>query len=166
MTAKADAIEPNKSDDLVDFASDPDSRVYGGGVVAVGGTRMVGQRAARTGGDIRASRYPRLKPKGSPSHQSPGATDLSRRPRLTEADPCRGFFPPSAMNNSALAAVMVVVDLTGRVDTATVISEFPAGQGFGGAARTCLLTKRFVPALDRAGHRTRAAIHVNVRFRR
>jgi len=92
--------------------------------------------------------------------------DLSQKPRLDESDPCRGFFPQSALDDSAQVSVMVVVGKTGSVGRATVVSETPSGQGFGAAARACMSSKRFTPALDRAGSPTATAVRVNVRFRR
>ena len=66
----------------------------------------------------------------------------------------------------AQTAVMVVVAKSGAVSSATVLSESPAGQGFGAAARACLLAKHFTPALDREGQLAATAVRVNIRFSR
>jgi hypothetical protein len=61
---------------------------------------------------------------------------------------------------------MVTIAKSGRVSHTQLISESPAGEGFGAAARTCLAGQTFVPALDRAGNAAATAIRVNLRFSR
>jgi len=63
-------------------------------------------------------------------------------------------------------AVLVTVGKSGRVSNTQLLSESPSGQGFGSAARTCLASQSFVPALDRAGNSAATAIRVNLRFSR
>jgi hypothetical protein len=46
------------------------------------------------------------------------------------------------------------------------VSEAPSGQGFGAAARTCMLGQVFEPALDRDGRPAATALNVNVKFSR
>ena len=94
------------------------------------------------------------------------ASDLSRKPRLPGGDPCRGFFPGIANDDAGDVALMVTIGKTGRVSSTQLLSESPRGQGFGAAARTCLASQTFVPALDRAGNSAATAIRVNVRFSR
>jgi len=60
----------------------------------------------------------------------------------------------------------VVVGKTGSVASAAIVSESPSGQGFGAAARTCMLSQHFTPALDRAGQPAATAMAVNVHFDR
>jgi hypothetical protein len=52
------------------------------------------------------------------------------------------------------------------VQSARVVGETPAGQGFGGAARACMMSKHFTPALDKSGAVAATSLRVNVRFRR
>jgi protein TonB len=166
LTAKEDPHEPQATEELVDFASDPNSHVYGGGVVAVGGTGTVGGRGVASRAAAAATRpAPPPPPPRSKDVLTPAA-DLSQKPHLNESDPCRGFFPQGALDDTAQVGVMVVVAQTGSVEQATVVLESPGGQGFGNAARACMLSKRFTPARDRSGDPTATAVRVNVRFRR
>jgi periplasmic protein TonB len=167
LTAKEDPDQPKATEELVDFASDPNSRVYGGGVVAVGGTGTLGGRGTTPRAVAAApTRTVPPPPAPRPKDELTPVADLSQKPRLDESDPCRGFFPQSAVDDTAQVGVMVVVAKTGSVGQATVVLETPSGQGFGNAARACMLSKRFTPALDRSGNPARTAVRVNVRFRR
>jgi hypothetical protein len=163
LTAKPDAL-PEQSNEPVDFVSDPNATTYGGGVVAIGGTAAFGKAGARAvaaqGDAIEAG------PKKPAGDGLVAAGDLSRAPRLNESDPCRGFFPQSANDDSAQASVLLVIGKSGAVSSARVVAENPRGQGFGAAARACMLSKRFVPALDRAGLAAATSLRVNVRFSR
>jgi hypothetical protein len=60
----------------------------------------------------------------------------------------------------------VRVERDGAVRSVSVDRESPAGHGFGFAARDCLLSKRFTPALDRAGAEVAVVSPVTVRFSR
>ena len=144
---------------------DPHGASYGGGVVAVGGTAAIGAPGARvTASPGNAPLAPvTARPVGDAL--TPLA-DLSRKPRLPGGDPCHGFFPRAAQDDSGDVAVLVTVAKSGRVSQTQLISETPAGQGFGAAARTCLSSQTFVPALDRAGNAAATAIRVNLRFSR
>jgi protein TonB len=92
------------------------------------------------------------------------AADLSRRASLSEANACAGFYPSEASADSGTVALTLVVRADGAVTSAAVVSESPAGQGFGLAARACLQRKRFEPSLDRAGKAVAAATTIRVRF--
>lgn len=163
LTAKPDA-PPEQSSEPVDFVSDPNATGYGGGVVAIGGTAAFGKSGARPlavrgeTGDTG--------PRRSAGEGLVAAGDLSRAPRLPESDPCRGFFPRTADDDSASASVLLVIAKSGAVSSARVVAEKPMAQGFGAAARACMLTKRFVPALDRGGQPAATSLRVNVRFNR
>ena len=61
---------------------------------------------------------------------------------------------------------MVTIGKSGRVANTQLLSENPRGQGFAAAARTCLASQSFVPALDRDGNAAATAIRVNLRFSR
>lgn len=159
LTAKPEAVAAAASEPF-DFTSDPNSTVYGSGVVAVGGTATHGLAGARVGGEGKAP---------APASRGDGLTsvsDLSQRPRLRVADPCRGFFPEVARADVATVSVRVVIGKNGKVSQAQVVSESPKGQGFGAAARACMLDQVFVPAQDKAGNAAAVALPVNVRFSR
>jgi len=163
--AKADAAPAQQQEEAVDFTTDPNGASYGGGVVAVGGTAALGVPGAR------AAPVSGLAPTAPVTARPVGdaltpASDLSRKPRLPGGDPCHGFFPNNAQDDVGDVSVMVTIAKSGRVSQTQLVSESPPGQGFGAAARTCLASQTFVPALDRAGNAAATAIRVNLRFSR
>ena len=163
--AKADVAPAQQQEEAVDFTTDPHGASYGGGVVAVGGTAALGAVGARVvpvGGTAPAAPV-NARPVGDALTP---ASDLSRKPRLPGGDPCHGFFPNAAQDDVGDVAVMVTIAKSGRVSQTRLLSESPRGQGFGAAARTCLASQAFVPALDRAGNAAATAIRVNLRFSR
>jgi hypothetical protein len=161
LTAPPDPAPSPAPAEPFDFTSDPNSHVYGSGVVAVGGTATHGLAGARVGGTGTAP------VSGPPSGDGlTAASDLSQKPRLRVNDPCRGFFPAAAQDDVAVVSVRVVIGKNGQVSSANVVSESPAGQGFGAAARRCMLDQVFVPALDRDGEAAATALNVNVKFSR
>ena len=103
---------------------------------------------------------------GPDRHAPPASPNLSRAPSLDEPDACRGFFPAEAGFDSAKVDLVVVVQAGGRVTSATIVRESPAGEGFGAAARACLLSKRFTPGANRAGRAVTASAAVRVHFTR
>lgn len=163
--ASTQAAPAQQADEAVDFTTDPNGASYGGGVVAVGGTGTFGAQGAKAvpvGGNT-----PNAPVTGKPKGEGLVAvSDLSRKPQLPGSDPCRGFFPGSAQDDAGDVAVMVTISKSGRVSNAQLLSENPRGQGFGAAARTCLASQSFVPALDRDGNPAATAIRVNLRFNR
>jgi hypothetical protein len=166
LTAKADAPSPQQPEAPVDFTTDPNGTSYGGGVVAVGGRADFGAQGAKVGGKG-ALPAPAAAPVARDSgEQLVPLADLSRKPRLDEADPCRGFFPRSASDDDAHVSLRVVIGKNGRVTSAQLLSENPPGQGFGAAAKSCLLEKRLSPALDRDGNPAATATRINLRFTR
>jgi hypothetical protein len=82
------------------------------------------------------------------------------------SDPCRGGFPPDARDDAGDVSARVIVRPDGSAASASVDAESPQGQGFGAAARACLLATRFAPGVDRAGAAVTAPAVVHVRFRR
>lgn len=165
VTAKEDVPSAQALNEPVDFTTDPNGASFGGGVVARGGTADFAVRGA-VAGPARPS---------APKAQATGSTgggelvplaNLSRKPSLGESDPCRGFFPSGAQSDAASAGVFVVLSKSGKVTSARVVNESPAGEGFGAAARSCMMSKSFVPALDRSGNPAATSLRVNVRFRR
>ncbi len=163
-TAAPDAAPAQQAEEAVDFTTDPNGKSYGGGVVAVGGTAAMGAAGARV--SPVAGNAPLAAPAARAGDGLTPASDLSRKPRLPGSDPCRGFFPSSAQDDVGEVAVMVTVGKSGRVANTQLLSESPRGQGFGAAARTCLASQSFVPALDRDGNAAATAIRVNLRFGR
>jgi len=162
--AAAEAAPAQQSEAAVDFTTDPRGASYGGGVVAVGGTATLGVAGARVtpvAGTSASAPPPRIVGDGLTP-----ASDLSRKPRLPGADPCRGFFPGAATEDGGDVAVLVTIEKSGRVASTQLISENPRSQGFGAAARTCLSSQTFVPALDRDGNTAATRIRVNIRFSR
>jgi hypothetical protein len=160
LTALPDPTPTPTAAEPFDFTSDPNSHVYGSGVVAVGGTATHGLAGARVGGTGTEPVRP------AAGDGLTAASDLSQKPRLREADPCRGFFPDTAHDDVAVVSVRVVIGKSGGVSSASVVSESPSGQGFGAAARRCMLDQVFVPALDRSGNSAATALNVNVKFSR
>jgi outer membrane biosynthesis protein TonB len=161
LTAPPDPAPAPAAAEPFDFTSDPNSHVYGSGVVAVGGTATHGLAGARVGGTGNAP-----VPTPPPGDGLTAASDLSQKPRLRVSDPCRGFFPEAAQDDVAVVSVRVVIGKSGQVSNANVVSESPTGQGFGAAARRCMLDQVFVPALDRDGNAAATALNVNVKFSR
>jgi protein TonB len=161
ITAKESAPSAKK-DELVDFVTDPTGTSYGSGVVARGGTAEHGASGATAAGvgtaPVRRSAGP------PPQDGLVAAENLSRRAALNERDACAGFYPSEADADSGAVSLTVVVRADGAVSSASVLSESPAGQGFGKAARACLQKKRFEPSLDRAGTPVAAATTIKLRF--
>jgi hypothetical protein len=166
LTARDDAPKPQNSEAPVEFVTDPNGASYGGGVVARGGTADIGEKGATAA--------------SSPTVTAPAAqiaparkaddivppTDLSRQAKLSGDDACKGYFPSSASVDSAVVTLALVVRSSGQVASASVVSETPAGQGFGAAARSCMLSSRFAAALDRDGKSVTSATTLRVRFTR
>jgi TonB family protein len=146
----------------VSFVTDPNGTTFGYGVVARGGTAMQATAAPAV---PPAPSSPRAQPQ-PPEPAAVPAARWTRAPRLDEADPCRGFFPRHAVADVGRVAVEVVIEPEGRVASATVADESPPGDGFGEAARACLRTKTFSPALGPDGLPVRAKATVRIRFSR
>lgn len=92
---------------------------------------------------------------GQPPRLPPGTTPLN----------CR--FPPEADTakiDEGWAMLMVKVGADGRTLSVSVVQD--SGHGFGEAARTCVLGKRYLPALDSSSMPTVAYTAVKVRFKR
>ncbi|HEX2733467.1 MAG TPA: energy transducer TonB [Polyangiaceae bacterium] len=152
----------NANADLLDFTSDPTATGLGYGVVAVGGKGQAGGRGVAA--QIRPVPMP---PSAAPAPEAIAAlADLGRRPELPVDDPCRGYFPGSALDDRASVSVMLVIGRDGSVGRADVVSESPKSQGFGAAAAACMKHQHFNPGLDRDGKAVKTAMRVNVRFNR
>jgi outer membrane biosynthesis protein TonB len=155
LTANESAPEPEAP---VRFVTDPNGTAFGFGSVARGGTAREGT------GSSTAPVAPTAPPPVDPDAPFRGA--LGRPPKLDAFDPCRGFFPRSAQVDRGDAAVRVIVAADGRVRNVAVVAERPAAQGFGPAARACLLATRFEPALDTSGRAVVAVAPITVKFSR
>lgn len=149
---------PSPDADPVSFVTDPSGNPFGYGVVVRGGAAT--QVSARPGGSVPARQA------APPQEISTAHSDWTHAPRLDEPDPCSGFFPRHAVADVGRVALVVVIDPGGRVASTSVADESPPGDGFGQAARTCLGTKIFTPALDRDGRPTGATATVRIRFSR
>ncbi len=169
LTAPPDP-HADKADETYSFVTDPNGTSYGSGVVAQGGTAEVGLEGAKAGG-VGTAPAPKAATTlaGPPAIAAPkilSGANLSQAPRLDQPDACRGYFPGIADDDNAVVTLVVVVRPDGGVSSASVVKESPAGQGFGQAARTCLLAKTFSPGLDKNGQAALASSTVNVRFTR
>jgi len=147
--------------DPVAFVTDPEGGAYGFGVVARGATAA--QATGATGAATAPSRSPGL---GVASDGVTPASDVTRTARLQGDDPCRGFFPASAVADTGLVTISAIIETSGRAVAASVLAESPAGDGFGDAARACLRARPFAPALGRDGLPARARSTVRIRFSR
>lgn len=164
ILAARDDVPTSKGEEPVSFVTDPNGGEYGSGVVAKGGTANVGLPGAALP-TATATAAPVIAPPPKPSVEAPVA-NLSRKPSLDVPDACKGWFPSSAEDDHALVTLRVIVRANGSVQSANVVAENPKGQGFGAAARTCLLARTFTPGLDEAGNPAMAQTTVNVRFSR
>jgi TonB family protein len=153
----ADEATPT-GDEPVRFVTDPNGSAFGFGVVARGGTAKEGL------GTSVAKAAPLPTAVVDPNAAFRG--ELGRAPRLTVFDPCRGFFPSDAQTDRGDAAVRVTVAADGSVAAVSVLAERPSAQGFGKAARACLLAARFEPALDTRGRAVVAIAPITVKFSR
>jgi len=156
MTASPGAEGP------VSFVTDPDGGEYGSGVVSVNGSGNGGG----TGAAKPSAPAPEPSPPRPPPPAPPPPKKLATAPRLVDANACRGFFPTAADDAAATVAVVVTVTAEGAVTAANVASESPKGQGFGSAARACVLAQRFVAATGEDGAAAAATATVNVHFSR
>ena len=152
---------PSPDPSPVAFVTDPDGTTFGYGVVARGGTAEQG-----TAVPAAPSSAPVARPAPPPAETSTPPEDWTRPPRLDETDPCSGFFPRHAAADAGRVALVVVIEPGGRVASTSVSEESPPGDGFGEAARACLKTKVFSPALGLDGKPTRATATVRIRFSR
>lgn len=152
--------ETADSADPVAFLSDPNGGSYGSGVVARGG------QADHGTGPVVTAAAPSPAPVRPSADAVTPLADLSRVPALEEPDACRGFFPIEAAVDSAKVDLVVIVSASGRVKSVNIARESPAGEGFGAAARACLMSKQFTAALNKAGNAVTASASVRLHFTR
>ena len=139
----------------VRFVTDPNGSAFGYGTVARGGAATAGLPGPIVPVVARGT-----------AHSEGPEPLLSRPPSLGESDPCRGFFPQRAQVDRGEVALKVRVEADGSVRAVAIAREAPVGHGFGFAARDCLLSKRFSPALDVAGRPVATLSPVTVKFSR
>ena len=143
--------DPDKIEDLT-----------GNTIVSGEGTAAFGQQSAAGKGD-----KPVLNPAASltgvpggtgtskgppPPPPQPTGPDLSRVARPASGGNWSCPFPPEAdadQIDDARAMVIATVRADGTPLSVTIVSD--PGHGFGRAARTCALTQKYLPALDRTG---------------
>lgn len=157
--------DPNQK--TYDFVTDPNGDEYGSGNAAKGGTADHGAPGAAASGKPGGTGTGGNGPPG-PAAAPPGPppVDKSRAASLTVDNPCKGFFPGDADDDLATVQVLVTVKPDGGVQTVSVVSENPKGQGFGKAARSCMLSAKFNPAFDKTGAPTAITQQFNIRFTR
>lgn len=168
LVAKDDGPKAG-GDEPVSFVTDPNGSSYGSGVVAKGGTADVGLPGAKVGGVVTPGKTLAAPTATFVAPAAPTivpAANLSRMPKLEEANACKGFFPGGADDDAADATLVVVIKPDGGVSSASIVLESPKGQGFGSAARTCLLSKRFLPGLDKSGAAVLSSTTIRVHFSR
>jgi protein TonB len=165
--AKAQEVLTAKNDDRLDFGDE--------GFVSGQGDGGIGYVSSE--GTAKEAKNPRAKPGGTPGASGtgePGAAppppgpDLSRPPTLAGSSSWNCPFPPeadAAQIDQAVAVVVVTVRPDGTPQSVKVVTD--PGNGFGRAARTCALGRRYKPGLDRAGQPTTSASPpIRVRFTR
>ncbi|MEZ4225912.1 MAG: energy transducer TonB [Polyangiaceae bacterium] len=164
LTVKEDAPTPPGSEP-VDFVTDPNGSTYAGGIVARGATGGHGS----TGTSPRpasTTKNPTANTGSARKRETAPTPILSRAASLASGTNCAGYYPRSADADAAIVTLVIVVSANGSITRMSVASESPAGQGFGSAARACIGTGRFRPALDEGGRAVQSATRVRVRFTR
>lgn len=149
------------------FLSDENGNEYGSGTAAIGGTAdQAGPGAKKDGKEGGTGTKPGGTGTNVAAVQTGPAVDLSKAASLTVDNPCKGFFPGDADDDLARVEVLVTVKPDGTVGNVSVLNENPKGQGFGKAARTCMLSARFNAALGKDGKPISATQQFNIRFTR
>ena len=168
LAQKADPNDPKTKDDPYTFETDPDGKEFAGGTSQIGGgdkPGLPGAVASGVPGGTGTGEAKKGPLSAAPPPPPPAPTvDKSRVPTLKNPGACKGYFPADADDDAASVQVLITVQPNGKVTTASVLSEDPKGQGFGKAARTCLLSESFNSGLDRAGAPTVTTTTVNLRF--
>ncbi|MBL8716360.1 MAG: hypothetical protein JNL79_10215 [Myxococcales bacterium] len=166
LTATDDA--PKNSDDPVSFVTDPNGTEYGSGTVMKGGTADKSKGGPVSTAPPSGSGSVAGKPPPPPPPPQTGP-DLSAVPSLPGGKSfCNGYFPNAEADDDAgFVQVIIDVDASGKVTKAVVVKETPKGQGFGKAARSCLLSPRKInPGLDASGKPVGKSLTINLNFTR
>lgn len=86
------------------------------------------------------------------------------KPTILQSACTKKSFPAAAISDEATVTLLVVVDEVGTLKSVSVLLEKPEGEGFGKAARACVLKSTFAPAHDDAGNPVEAKTLLNIRF--
>jgi protein TonB len=170
VPAKATAVltQKEKLDEPVDLTKD--------GFVSGDGNAVGGMQSANGKGDqVTMAKHASNDgvPGGTgkvPAAQAvapPPGEDKSRGVALSGGTSWNCPFPPEAdaeQIDQAVVGVQVTVRADGSASAAAVVSD--PGHGFGRAAKSCALARRYQPALNRAGEPIPGGSLVNVRFSR
>ncbi len=171
------APAPAKADDIYNAKDDGQEPLDFGKMVDNDGARGAGYGAQSSAGQgttpvtSKAAR-PDGTPGGTGTGTAPAAApptpDRSRPPTLVGSTSWNCPFPAEADaegRDSAVATIIVKVRPDGSPESVSVVSD--PGSGFGRAARSCALTRRYQPGLDRDGNATTASTPpIRVRFSR
>lgn len=165
--AKAQEILTQKTDDPLDFSQDGFVSGKGPGGIGYVSSEGTADKAtspkAQVGGD----------PKGTGTTpgaavQGPPPPDLSKPPTISGSSAWNCPFPPeadAAQVDQATATIVVTVRPDGSPQSVSVTND--PGNGFGRAARTCALGRKYKAGLDKAGQPTTATTPpIRVRFTR
>lgn len=167
--AAAQELLTAKADDPLDFSQDGfvTGKGPGGiGYVAENGTAAESRSPkAQVGGDPKGTGTTLGAPVPVPKAAAP---DLSKPPTISGSSAWNCPFPPeadAAQVDQAVATIVVTVRPDGSPQSVSVTND--PGNGFGRAARTCALGRRYKSGLDRAGQPTTATTPpIRVRFTR
>lgn len=166
LTAPDDS-KNDPDEGAVKFLSDENGKEFGSGYAAKGGTADQAGPGAKKDGKVGGTGGGGT---GTGTGTAPANTappvDMSRAASLTVDNPCKGFFPSDADDDVARVSVLVTVKADGSVATVSVMDENPKGQGFGKAARTCMLSAKFNSAFGKDGKPVAATQQFNIRFTR
>ena len=171
LATDVDKNDPSTKDDPYVFSTDPDGKEFSGGTSGVGGGPLPGVPGGKaygvpggTGSGIPAQGALATAPPPPP----PPAVNLSKKAGFAGSpSACQGFFPAEADDDAGSVQLLVMVSASGEVSTASVMSENPKGQGFGRAARSCVLGKKlYSPALDAGGNAVGTQTTLNIAFTR
>lgn len=165
LTASDDAPK-QPGEEPTSFVTDPNGTEYGSGTVMKGGTAdKSGTGPVSTAPPSGSGSGPAKGP--PPPPPPPPGPDLSAPPSIPGGkNVCAGYFPGEADDDSGFVQLIIDVDPAGKVSKAVVVKETPKGQGFGKAARNCLLAKKVTPGLDSTGKPTAKSLTVNLNFTR
>jgi protein TonB len=167
MLTAPDDSKNDPDEGAVKFLSDENGNEYGSGTAGIGGTADKGEKGGKKNG-VENGTGTKEGAKGppGPAVQTGPTVDLSKAASLTVDNPCKGFFPGDADDDLARVEVLVTVKPDGSVGNVSVLNENPKGQGFGKAARTCMLSAKFNAALGKDGKPISATQQFNIRFTR
>lgn len=160
--AKDDAQEPLAFPSMVD---NDGARGAGYGVQSNEGKgdKPVTDKNARPGGVENGTGTA-----AAPAPPAAATPDKSRPPTLVGSTSWNCPFPAEADaegRDSAVATIIVKVRPDGSPESVSVVAD--PGSGFGRAARSCALTRRYQPGVDRDGNPTTASTPpIRVRFSR